>query len=453
MRMKRHILYYAGLVALAACSWGRFDDLKQDTGVALADRPGNLTGTIGIGVAAVTPLSGGTVAEAGAFVTSATTPSGLVRFSILANGEINSTDAAEASQTGGDLNPIKPTTAAQAIAGLGSDRFVVGVPGGNQVVSFDNALTGFAGTGSALIDPANVRTQFGSALAVGSLDGVGDSRPDIVVVASERVYVIPDGDSTKQVTVCSLRQPQPPSFALGNGSVFAKNVAIATFGGSTKIVVSGETFTTPPDSWVKIMDPPTSTDTSGPNAPACPDDGFRTGSSNAETAFAVTVGDVNGNGTPDIITGSGLAASGSTPSKVCVYLDVTIGSTPTCTELPSFDDIGAGVAASPLRGARLLVDQFDTGGGTASTLIAVGDPGANIGGKSGGAVALYKMNGATPQLVQTLWVSGADGSENFGRDIAAIPFNGKPGRLLAVALKDRVAVYFKVLPGANDPRN
>jgi hypothetical protein len=428
---------------LAGCSWGRFDDLKRDTGVGLAERPDGVTGNLGVAVGAVGTASAD---EAGAFVAAAAGPGGLVRYVIRANGDIEVTAGAEGTPQGGVLAPVKSTTPVQSIARLDNDHFVVGAPlGGNLIASFDNKIEL---TGTLLFPSPDDDQQVGSSVATGDL-GLGDSRLDVATTSQIRVYVVADG-VPGTATLCALRQPQPPSFSIGNNaSAFTKNVAIATVGGVPKIIASGSDFSGS-RSWVKIFSPPTTTD---PNV-ECPAEGILIQDvANTNLApFALAVGDADGNGV-DLVTatlpvdsGAGVAAS-----KVCLFLGLsTTTQASSCIDIPKPEDAGGlGITSSKRRGTRVLLANVD---GAAGDEIIVSDPAATVNGKTAGIVAIYKLSGSSVTLLQTLFPLDADGTENFGRDLAAIPFKGT-NTLLAVGMNDKVVVYFKPLTNSTDPRN
>jgi len=431
-------------LVLAGCSWGRFDDLKHDTGVGLAERPDGVTGNLGIAVGAVGTANAD---EAGAFVASAAGPAGLVRYVIRANGDIEVAGSAEGAAVSGDLSPVKSTTPVQSIAKLDNGHFVVGAPtgGGNLVASFGN---GIVMEGTQLFPSPDDDVQVGSSVATGDL-GVGGAPLDVATTSQKGVYVVADGVMTSAPTRCGLRQPQPPSFSIGNNaSAFTKNVAIANVSGGPKVIASGSDLNN--RSWVKIFSAPTTTDVNI----ECPAEGILIEDvSNINLApFALAVGDADGNSAVDLLTatlppdgGGGVASP-----KVCLFLSLTTTTqASSCIEVPAPESAGGtGIASSRRRGARVLLANID---GTMGDEVIVSDPAATIDGKSAGIVAVYKLSGGSFTLLQTLFPIDPDGTENFGRDLAAIPF--KTTTLLAVGMNDKVVVYFKPLANSTDPRN
>jgi len=106
-----------------------------------------------------------------------------------------------------------------------------------------------------------------------------------------------------------------------------------------------------------------------------------------------------------------------------------------------------GITSSKRRGTRVLLANID---GAAGDELIVSDPAATIDGKTAGIVAIYKLDGGSFSLIQTLSPIDPDGTENFGRDLAGIPF--KSTTLLAVGMNDKAVIYFKPLPNSVDPR-
>ena len=428
-------------VLLAGCSWGRFDDLKHDTAVGLAERPDGVTGNIGVAVAA----TGRSGAEAGAFVAAANGPAALVRYAISPNGDINEAGKAEGAMGGGgDLNPLNFSTPVTSIAPLDTGNFVVGVPASNSIVVFGNAVSG---TGRTLFMFTGGTTDsfVGTVVAAGDL-GLGGAEADVAAGSRGRLYVMPDGATAQGGTSCQIRQPQPPSINIGpNVSALTRNVAIATIGGQKKVIVSGSDLAN--DSWVKVIAPPT-----GPvdTTDDCAAEGIHLSTNDVNAApFALAVGDVNGDGAIDLVTATlpPASAGATTDSTVCLYLSLSTAASQTCIPIPK-PDATTGVESKKTRGTRLLLANLD---GQAGDEIIVGDPSAGAAGQTPGVVAIYKLMGGTPTLVQTLFPRDPDGTENFGRDLAAIPF--KQTTLLAVGMNDKVVIYFKPFTTGTDPRD
>lgn len=445
----------AGLVILAlaalSCDPRKFNDVADTAWVQIAERNDTQTGgDFGVDVIAM-PLAS---SDEGArfVVTAGSGPPGLAQITYNAKGSKTEQIGYDADQNGkGALAPMTTVAPLTGLQALSASQFLVGVGGLNnpapRVLSYDVGLK----NGISLI--ASPEQATGDALAVGDL-GLGGAAPDLVAVGSLSLTLVADADPQSTPITCILKPPNASTDVVVSKQV----LQIARFGAAAhdSIVVSTRPLNdSDPGAPARILIIDATTVQNGRDCPS-------TTSFNvpAPGPVAIAVGDVDGNSAPDIVTGT-LGAKGSGANgTVRVYLNVQPGQQPQEMVIPLSEEEDAN--ASTANGAHILIANIDED--KTSNEIIVSDAGALLDGVSaGGIVRVYRFGGTCDAdhergpacLKYELYDPGAKKNEYFGRSLAVAPFKSSKGttNILAVGLKDRVWVYFRVSASATDPRD
>lgn len=442
--MKRLISAGMLLLGAASCDPRKFDDLKGEAWIAIAERDDTQTqGDFGIDVLALPPPSGG----GSVFVVSAAAPPGMAQVTLDEGGGVKEQIGFNGELTGrGTLEPLDSKESPTGLASFDGDQFLTGVKGRNMVIRYTQGLKG----GLAIL-PTTSAAGTGLAVASGNL-GLGTATPDVVAVGTVSLTVLADGDMTKTPVTCNMKPPNastaPP--------VQVMNVTIAPMNpgaGHNQIVVS--TFTIDNSARILILEAGAIV-----NGQDCPTTGFPVAS---PPPVAIAVGNLDGNPLPEIVTGS-VGAGGAT-GAVRIYANVGVGDQPTAIEVPlskdekdtdDFEDDG-----SSSRGSRIVI--ADLGDGAENEFL-VSDPGANVGDVSAaGRVNIYRMQNCTGKptrgtggtcLVRTLFDPDPSKNDYFGRAVAVGDFvaGGTTSKVLGICQKAKLWVYFRVFESTADPR-
>lgn len=439
-------LSVAGLVAATfSCNPFAFDSLSDELWVAIAERDSSQTaGDFGHSVA-VLPAENG---KHGARVVVGVGGAGLALVTYDETGAKTDQIGANAVASGGPLAPLTDKTTPQAIVPYSATTYVVGAPAGALVARFDDTL----GHGETLFKGANAdEAEAGSAIAVGNL-GLGSATPDVVVLARLSLIVLPGGDSSKKFS-CNLKRP---NVTMGTPTIGMTGLVVAPVKGNghDQIVVANRSPDNDDRGMVLIFD--ATRDLDGKDCP------LQHGYLTEIHPFAIALGDLDGNGKPDLVVGAlGSTAHNTAAIGKVVYIadvngDATLGTTPVGTEIPTV----TGESSSTFRGSRLLIADVD--GDTKNELL-LADAAATVDGvQQAGLVQVFRVGGDCASaaahgpacLVSTLFDNTPSKGDFFGRALAVAKFPDPTSKnnLLAITEKDKLWVYFRVLVTGPDLR-
>jgi hypothetical protein len=431
-----------GLVALAgSCDPRKFDDLADSAWVQIAERKDTQTqGDFGVDLLALPPPQAG----GARLVVAAGAPPGLAQITLDEKGKVSEQIGFNGELTGrGALSPLDNISSPTSLALYSDQQFLTGVQDRGIVIRYETGLRGG-------VELAKSGMGTGLAVATGNL-GLGGPEPDVVAAGMLSLTLIPDGDSSKMI-VCEMKQPNKSNAPPVN----YQSMTLARINAASdhdQIVISHLTLDN--QGRVLILEP-----RDIQNGTRCPETGFAVP---VPPPVAIAVADLDGNGTPDLVTGSvGSAAQGF--GDVRLYLNVSGPGTYEPTALPlssDADDLDAEIDASTARGSRLLIANID---GDPGLEILVGDPGANVNGVgAAGRVNVYRMGSGCPSgetrgpvcLLMTLFNPDPARNDYFGRAMTMAPFKaagGSVSNVLAITQKAKLWVYFRVSPSAPDPR-
>jgi FG-GAP repeat len=418
----RRVILSIGLLAVASCLWGRFDDLKSKTWVAKIERDEEKNqGAFGYAVTALPVPTGARIV-----VSAATPPSGLAVLDIDASGELTSFVGLDAENPNATSNvlPLVEDAFPESLAPLSATSFALGIPNcdpeggdcgenGVRLVSRHEVTLASAGTTltTGPSEPSGLDT--GKWVRSGSLNG--NAERDVVAVGLSYITVIMDADTTRTVTSC-IPGLEVRGLAVGdlNGD------------GTDEIVVSYDVG--PSTNEIRVY---SAADITG-NCNVTAASGTVTWPENQE--IGLSIGQLNDSGAPELVAGK------------TVLLDFDGVSASTSVAVP------APTGASLLFGSKSVVGNVD---GSPGNELVIGDGDANIddAGRAG-RVQVFKLTSGAMNLIADLYDPSPSEQGFFGRDIAIAPFPmaSSPNNILIVGAKDTVYVYFRILESAPDLR-
>lgn len=433
--MRAAIGFACAAVALGAgCDWRDFDSIQAHTPVLSVGAPSHFAASDDFG-RYLLPLSGpASDATGGTFVVSAASQAALALINVDAKGQVHgqNIDApALEPAIGGDVS--FPVTAMAEVPG--ANQVLLGVPDANGTGAV--YLMTLASTPTVAMfasPPTAAPTQFGLGVAAGRLAGA--DAPELVVASSSDLTVFLDGSSTAAMTApadaaCPL---EISGGLLGQGAPSNRAILVAPLmtGGGQQIVV-GTPSSTGGSVSIFTVDATTGLATCAFSYTQ-PDAGF---------GQALATGDVNGDGTPDLLIGS--------PPSHAFWIEGPLAATSQVTAVTltagSGTALGASVAAANVDG--LPGDEA-----------LVGDPDAML-GSTMLAGEVHVVGGTGLDTEQTILRRQSPGSSDaFGAEVHALPFCTS-GCGTATAVSQSVPLigstthaflFFQPEPGSADPR-
>jgi hypothetical protein len=396
-------------LAGAGCDWRDFDTLAGQTPVMKVTAPGGFQSTSDFAsliLPMAPPVDGSVPAW---FLTSAVESLGVALVKVGANGGQAVQNLQSA--TFDNLGTSNPLTALAEIPGTGTAFLgAPTAPPGTNLVTVNlatqeaNPFLVSAGTGSEL--------QLGAGVAAGNL--AGTATPDLAAISTSRVHLFVDGmtdalhdASPADITACPIVLGNVPSSerahrAVVAGALLASGPAVAV--GVPGAAASGTVvfYTVSGDATVGfsltcagILSAPTA------------------GVADAGFGAALAIGDVDGDGLPDLLVGA-------PPNAVYLYKGpLTLPAVPTATVRKPANSAAFGASV-----ATLNLD------GKPGEELLVGDPGVTLGGVTGaGNVTVY--SGATlapvlappPSTTSLVLADHNPGTgEGYGAAVAGLPF-------------------------------
>jgi FG-GAP repeat len=442
----RFLIGVCGAIAVGAlpagCDWREFDTLQNQTPVLAIDPPSGFPSSNDFGsvVVPVAPPADGSVAAW--FLASATEMTGLGLVKIDATGGASAQTLSGSAVDDLDGNPV---TAMAEIPGTGTA--LLGAP------TFDSLLTvDLASQTVSQFIPMSPLTQSDSLLGVGVAAGklTGAAMPDLVVASSSLVHVFVDGSTADIVpgaadlAACPItlstglpnHDRQNRALVVGNLLASGPAIAIGTPAAAAAGSVSLFTATATAVICAGVLTAPAL----GTLAPS--------GTPNSGFGQTLAIGDVDGDGVPDLLVGA-------PPYAVYMYKGpVAPSAAPTATI--------AAPSGSANFGASLAALNSD---GKPGDEALIGDPGATVNGQTdAGNATLYTYGGTGTggtgtkvftALAPVLTDHNAGTGEAYGSAVGALSFCAvapcsAPPSLPLVGAPAKVFTYFTL--GPTDPR-
>lgn len=430
----------AAALAGAGCDWRDFDTLAADTPVAKVTAPSGFQSTSDFAslILPVAPPADGSVSAW--FLTSATESLGVALVTVGANGG----QAAQnlQSATFDNLGTSNPLTALAEIPGTGTA--FLGAPtaaGANSLVTVNLATQEVSPFVVSAVTASEL--QLGAGVAAG--DVIGTAVPELAAISTSTLHVFVDGSPAQDLspapadlTACPIVLGSVPSSERAH-----RAVVIGSLLASGPAVAIGVPGAAAPGTVVLYSVSATGVTCAGILAAPALAAGINTG-----FGAALAVGDLDGDGVPDLLVGA-------PPSAVYLYKGpLTLPGLPTAT-VPK-------PANSAAFGASVATLNLD---GKPGDELLVGDPGVTLGGVSAaGEVTVYTgvtlapVPAPPPSTAPLVLADHAPGNGGgYGAAVAGLPFcatapctSGTLTPLPLVGAPGAAFIYFTL--GPVDPR-